>query len=104
MPIHRLRFLALPCLLVVCSGASSSAAPLSFVFTAAENPSLASDVRGSVSGTQVTVTLPAGTPLSALVPTIVCNGAKVEPPSGSPADFTKPVTYLVSASDGTTRT
>jgi hypothetical protein len=51
----------------------------------------------------VDVIVPFGTDLTALVPVItLSDGATVDPPSGTVADFTNPVTYTVTAQDGTT--
>jgi hypothetical protein len=51
----------------------------------------------------VTLTVPDGTDLTALVPTISSEGESVSPASGVAQDFTKPVTYTVTALDGTTQ-
>jgi len=51
----------------------------------------------------VAVTLPSGTSPTALTPTIVHTGASVSPASGVARDFTTPVTYLVTAADGSTK-
>jgi hypothetical protein len=51
----------------------------------------------------VTVTVPLGTDLANLTPTIgLSAGATVRPLSGVPQDFTSTVTYTVTAEDGTT--
>ena len=51
----------------------------------------------------VTVQMPQGTDVTELVPTIeVSEGATVEPASGVAQDFTNPVTYTVTAMNGTT--
>lgn len=51
----------------------------------------------------VTVRMPQGTDVTELVPTIeVSEGATVNPASGEPQDFTNPVTYTVTAMNGTT--
>jgi hypothetical protein len=55
-------------------------------------------------GSVITLTVPPGTDLKALVPTIEINGTTVWPPSGVAQDFTKPVTYVVTHADGTTKT
>lgn len=47
--------------------------------------------------------VPYGTDLTALIPAIeVSEGASIDPPSGTPMDFSSPVTYTVTAEDGTT--
>jgi predicted ribosomally synthesized peptide with SipW-like signal peptide len=51
----------------------------------------------------IAVTVPSGTDVSALVPTIAITGASVDPASGEPTDFSSPVTYTVTALDGTTQ-
>ena len=51
----------------------------------------------------VTVTMPEGTDVTLLEPTIeVSEGATVSPASGEAQDFTTPVTYTVTAQNGTT--
>ncbi len=53
----------------------------------------------------VLVTVPQGTTLSALIPSIsVSSGATVSPQTNIAQDFTNPVTYTVTASDGSTQT
>jgi hypothetical protein len=58
-------------------------------------------VDGVITSNAITLTLPAGTDLSALTPMIEFIGAELEPRSGVAQDFTKPVTYTVTANDGT---
>lgn len=58
---------------------------------------------GVIVGTNITVTVPYGTNVTSLTPTItVSAGATVSPASGIAKDFTSPVTYTVTAEDGTT--
>ncbi|MFA6376779.1 MAG: S8 family serine peptidase, partial [Candidatus Paceibacterota bacterium] len=52
----------------------------------------------------IALTVPFGTNITALVPTIGINGAAVNPTSGLALDFTNPVTYVVTAADGLTQT
>ncbi len=56
---------------------------------------------GVISGTDIAVTVPFGTNVTALVPTIVLSGGTVSPLSGVAQDFTGPVTYTVTATDET---
>jgi len=66
---------------------------------------LSPNVIGVVNETLHTValTVPYGTVVTALVPTITMTGASVSPASGVAHDFTTPVTYTVTASDSTTQ-
>ena len=58
----------------------------------------------TISGTNITVTMPAGTDLTNLTPTITHTGAGVSPDSGVTVDFSGgSVTYTVTAADGTTQ-
>jgi hypothetical protein len=75
----------------------------SFVFTSASNASLPSDRTGSIVGTNISVSVPYGTSLSSLVPTIASTGASVSPGSGLPMSFISPATYTVTAADSTTK-
>jgi hypothetical protein len=61
-------------------------------------------VLGNISGTTITLTLPAGTDLSARIPTIGFTGNSVSPGSGVANDFRTPATYTVTAADTSTAT
>lgn len=60
-------------------------------------------VDGAITGASIALTLPAGTAVTSLVPTIEHTGASVSPPSGVAHDFSAPSTYTVTAADGSTR-
>ncbi|MBO0952509.1 DUF5018 domain-containing protein [Fibrella forsythiae] len=78
---------------------SSAKAITSFTFG-----SVSPDVVATVSGNTIIGTLPLGTSLSSLAPTIVVSDkATVSPASGVAQDFSKPVIYTVTAEDGTTQ-
>lgn len=51
----------------------------------------------------IALTVPFGTVVTALVPTIVITGASVSPASGVANNFTSPATYTVTAADGSTQ-
>ena len=51
----------------------------------------------------IALTVPHGTNVSALVPTITITGASVSPASGAARDFTDPVIYTVTAADTSTQ-
>jgi plastocyanin len=77
---------------------SSAKAVTSFAFV---TPA-ASGVINEASHT-IAVTVPAGTDVSALAPTLAITGVSVAPASGVPHDFTSPATYTVTAADGSTQ-
>ncbi len=78
---------------------SSEANITSFVF-AELDPS----VTATIDGTNIMAELPTGTDVTALSPTIeVSDEATVAPASGEAQDFSEPVTYTVTAEDGTTQ-
>jgi len=59
-------------------------------------------VPGVISDNSIAVTLPYGTNLQNLIPTItVSSGASVSPGNGDAQDFTHAVTYVVAGADGT---
>ena len=58
---------------------------------------------GVINGTDIAVTVPFGTNVTALVPTITHSGVSISPNSGVAQNFTSPVTYTVTAADGTTK-
>ena len=60
-------------------------------------------VNGAIVGKEITVTLPSGTSVAYLTPTIVQTGSSVSPASGVVQNFTSPQTYIVTAADGTTK-
>ncbi|MFI8604321.1 beta strand repeat-containing protein [Cellulophaga baltica] len=60
-------------------------------------------VAGIITGTNISLTLPAVTDVTALSPTVIHTGASVNPTSGVAQDFTNPVEYTVTATDGTTK-
>lgn len=108
-------YLWLVCVLILllsgCSGSSSSDnetsdynAITAFSFLADDNIELSSDVDGLISGGSKTINLavPTGTDVNAMVPTIDIAGSSISPASGVPTDFTNPVTYTITAEDGTT--
>ena len=58
-------------------------------------------VAGTISGTNIAVTLPNGTDVTSLIPTIEKSANSTIDKTGE-QDFTSPVTYKVTAEDGTT--
>ncbi|HUW07090.1 MAG TPA: Ig-like domain-containing protein, partial [Williamwhitmania sp.] len=97
----------------VQDAAGNATVDQSITFTTAATLSTATEITGftlaSVDGTidapnhTVSVVLPYGTDVTALVPTITLSaGATVDPASGVAQDFTNPVTYTVTAEDGVT--
>ena len=59
---------------------------------------------GIISGTDISVTVPNGTNIVSLTPTMVHTGASINPATGVAQNFTNPVTYTVTASDNSTKT
>ena len=67
--------------------------------------SLTPAVAGTIDDNDITVTVPSGTDVTSLSPTVVVSPeATVSPASGTAQDFTSPVTYTVTAEDGSTAT
>lgn len=105
---------ALGILFVTCSlvmtgcGGGSSSTPLSSTkaITAFSLSGLTPVVTGVIGETGHTITLnvPFGTDVTALVPTITHSGASISPASGTAKNFTSPVSYVVTAADATTQT
>ncbi|MCR1024375.1 DUF5018 domain-containing protein [Cellulophaga baltica] len=60
-------------------------------------------VNGTITGTNISLTLPAGTDVTALSPSITHTGASINPANSAAQDFTSPVSYTVTAADGTTQ-
>jgi hypothetical protein len=76
--------------------ASSAKAITTFDFEALD-PNVAGVINEGAK--TITLTVPFGTDVTALVPTIVHTGASVSPASGIAQDFTSPVAYTVTAED-----
>ena len=76
----------------------------SFSFTATDNAALNADVTGILESGTVSISVPWGTSVTSLNPTIAVSAeASISPTSGIPQDFTSPVTYTVTAEDGSTQ-
>ena len=58
----------------------------------------------TIIGNNITLSVPPGTSVTALVPAITINGVSVSPASGIAQDFTSTVDYTVAALDGSTNT
>ena len=82
---------------------SSDKALRDFWFDPADNPGLPGAVRAQLGDSEVSATLPAGTPLTRLVPRLSYSGVSASPGSGEPQDFTLPVPYTILAADGSSR-
>ncbi|MCX6781628.1 MAG: hypothetical protein NTW66_00680 [Candidatus Magasanikbacteria bacterium] len=55
------------------------------------------------SSKSIVLTMPYGTSVTALVPTIIMSGVSVNPASGAANNFSSPQTYTVTAADGSTQ-
>ncbi len=91
---------------VTVMGASSTAKELTmYAFLAADNPSLTADVTATITGTNISATVPYGTDVTKLVATFGVTGAAIAVGSTpqvsgtTPNDFTQPVVYTVTAAD-----
>jgi hypothetical protein len=73
-----------------------------FTFAAADNDGLTADVAGVIHGRTIALTVPSSTDVTALVPTIDFVGSAIAPASAKATDFSKPVSYVVTAADGST--
>jgi len=110
MPVHNwLLLYAASCLLIVsCSkGDATPAQPLSsekklngVIFKMVDNPSLQEDIIGILIGDSMKVKFPSGISLSNLVPTLDFSGASITPANRTPQNFTNPITYKITAQDG----
>jgi hypothetical protein len=75
---------------------------LSFIFEASKNVELDHNVLGVISGNTVTADVPFGTVTSGLIPTIeISPKAQLNPQTGVSMDFSSPVSFTVTAEDGT---
>ncbi len=90
-------------------GLTSEKSITAFSFKASANSGLAGDVSGTISGTNISLTLPDGTIVTGLVASFTAIGESVAvggtaQVSGTTAnDFSSPVVYTVTAADGSTQ-
>jgi eukaryotic-like serine/threonine-protein kinase len=82
---------------------STSKSIISFVFKAADNTGLAADIAGVIATDSIIVFVPYGNSITSLKPTVQHNGISVAPVSGAVQNFSLPVTYVVKAEDGSTK-
>jgi cysteine-rich repeat protein len=59
--------------------------------------------RGTITANAVSITVPHATDVRALTPDIIASGKSIAPASGETRDFSQPVTYTVTARDGSTK-
>ena len=83
---------------------SSDKEILSFILKETGNVDFdTSEVSVIRSADTIFVHLPANTPLTHLIPEIIINGSSILPASGTLIDFSRPVTFIVRAVDGSTK-
>ena len=93
----------------VTPAASSAKDITSYVFRSATNPTLSADVVATINGTSITATVPSGTNVHALIATFATTGVSVavgqtvQTSGVTPNNFMSPVTYTVTAGDGSTK-
>jgi hypothetical protein len=82
-----------------------------FGFEKANNPSLSEDIKGVISNNTITINVPPGTNITALKPTfslspgaIVRVNGVIQTKGENFHDFSKPITYEISAEDGSSLT
>ena len=75
----------------------------SFIFRAADNAALTTDITAVIDGKAITAAVTVGTAVTALIAdAAISEGASISPDPAAAADYTSPVTYTVTAADGTT--
>lgn len=72
-------------------------------FKMADNPQLIEDIQGTITADAINVKLPASLPLTNLVPTIEFKGKSINPANKTAQNFTSPVTYKITAEDGSVK-
>ncbi len=78
---------------------------LSFVFEVNNNPQLEHNVIGKITNTDIIAEVPFGTSTNSLIPSIeISAGASIGPAGDVSTDFLNPVSYTVTAEDGSTKT
>ena len=80
---------------------SSDKAITGFEFRATDNPGvLNADVAGIIRNDSILISLPASALVTALAPYIIYTGKTITPASGVQQNFSSPLTYTVTAADG----
>ncbi len=83
---------------------SSKKEILSFIFEASKNAELEHNILCDISGNSITANVPFGTSVSGLIPSIeVSPEAQLNPVDGVATDFSSPVSFTVTAEDGSTQ-
>jgi hypothetical protein len=82
---------------------SSAKSLNSVVFTKIDNPTLAVDLVGQLTGDTIRAEVPAGVSLLTLIPTISHTGVTIAPANRTAQNFTTPVTYTIKAEDNSER-
>ncbi len=104
-------FLALFGLIYFCSCSKRDAPVLSsdkeiasFILKHADGSAFdTAGIKVSIAGDTIRVTVPFATNLNGLIPNITITGVSISPATNVAHDFSKPVTYTVTAADGTTQ-
>lgn len=83
---------------------SSNKEILGFIFESHKNVQLDKNVIGNISDNEITAEVPFGTDISDLIPSIeVSQKATLGPAGGVSTDFTNPISYTVTAEDGSSK-
>lgn len=75
----------------------------SFSFNAIDNPSLNSDVVGTITNDSIKLEVPAGVSRNGLIPTFVFRGSLITPANRIAQNFNNPVVYTIRAENGTSK-
>jgi hypothetical protein len=98
-----------PYIVTVAIASNTAKDITTFSFLTIHNPGLAADVTATINGTAITATVPFGTNVSALIASFATTGATVtisgtaQTSGGTANNFATATTYLVTASDASTR-
>jgi len=73
------------------------------VFKVSDNPGLEEDFIGTITADSIKIKFPRNITLNGLVPTINFTGRSISPANRTPQNFSNPVTYTITATDGSIR-
>lgn len=82
---------------------SSEKEILKVTFTKADNNSILTDINGNIHSDSIQFIFPSGILLNNLIPTINFTGKSINPSNKTPQNFNNPVSYTITAEDGTTK-
>jgi|SRR5450432_158853 len=85
-------------------GPADATAITKFIFLQSDNHfAFGRDITTSITADSILISIPRGTDITKLIPTITIQGKTVQPAGGTATDFSVPITYMVTDNTGKTK-